>query len=55
MPAKTKLLPEPCPVCGAKNGTIQAGIFDGLVRFRIGHYNPEKYQTSKKLFNILKV
>lgn len=51
MPAKTKLLPEPCPVCGVKNGTIQVGIIDGLVRFRIGHYNPEKYQRAKTSFN----
>ena len=48
MPAKQKLLPLPCPICGKSNGTIQAGIFD-QIRFRIGHYNPEQYKKSNKI------
>lgn len=49
MPAKIKLLPYPCPICGKENGTIQVGILDEL-RFRIGHYNSQKYQLSKNQY-----
>ncbi len=47
MPAKKKLLPRPCPVCGSLYGTIQIVIFfsSGNVRCRIGHYDSKKYKN----------
>jgi hypothetical protein len=42
MPAKRKMLPIPCPICGRENGTIQLVYFpdkyNSLV-IRIGHYS----------------
>jgi len=47
MPAKKKLLPRPCPICGNLYGTIQIVIFSTSrnVICRIGHYDSEKYQN----------
>lgn len=49
MAAKIKILPYPCPICGKENGTIQVGMLDEL-RFRIGHYDSQKYQLSKNQY-----
>ena len=49
MPAKQKFLPEPCPICRKGNGTIQVGLLDEL-RFRVGHYDKEKYKQTKKIY-----
>ena len=47
MPAKKKLLPRPCPICGNLYGTIQIVIFSTSrnVICRLGHYDSEKYQN----------
>jgi hypothetical protein len=48
MPAKKKLLPRPCPICGDKFGTYQFILFNSRYKFsrqyltcRIRHYSPE--------------
>lgn len=45
MPAKKKMLPRPCPLCGKENGTVQIIIFSTSmeVTCRIGHYDSKKY------------
>jgi len=45
MPAKRRLLPRPCPICGKENGTVQIIIFSTSksVTCRIGHYDSEMY------------
>jgi len=45
VPAKRKLLPRPCPLCGSLYGSIQIVIFSssGNVTCRIGHYDSKKY------------
>jgi len=47
MPAKRKLLPRHCPLCGNLYGSIQIVIFSssGNVICRIGHYDSKKYQN----------
>jgi len=47
MPAKRKLLPQPCPLCGNLYGTVQVVIFStsNNVICRIGHYDSKKYQN----------
>jgi len=47
MPAKKKLLPRPCPICGNLYGSIQIVIFSSSSNLicRIGHYDKEKYQN----------
>lgn len=58
LPAKRKLLPQPCPICKRDNGTIQLVIFDpdgssGDIVCRIGHYSSKKYkETKSKLANV---
>jgi len=46
MPAKKKLLPRPCPICGDLYGTVQILIFSTSqnVICRIGHYDSKKYR-----------
>jgi len=46
MPAKRRLLPRPCPICGKENGTVQIIIWHNSFRVncRIGHYDSKKYQ-----------
>ena len=50
MPAKRRLLPKPCPICGKDNGTVQIIIFSTSksVICRIGHYDSETYLKSQK-------
>ncbi len=51
MPAKKKILPSPCPICGRNNGTIQIAIFPKSIQtvvFRIGHYIREEYKPTKE-------
>lgn len=55
MPAKRRILPEMCPICEKKNGTVQLAILDDQIRFRIGHYDPKKYDKAKKDFNRKKI
>ncbi len=45
MPAKKKMLPRPCPLCGKENGTVQIVIFSSSmeVTCRIAHYDSKKY------------
>ena len=45
MPAKKKILPRPCPLCGKKNGTVQIVIFSTSMEVicRIGHYDSKKF------------
>ncbi len=57
MPAKRKLLPNPCPICGRDNGTVQLVYFSSLqeIIIRIGHYTSNRYRKtvreSKKIEN----
>ena len=55
MPAKRRILPEMCPICRKKNGTVQFAILDNQIRFRIGHYDPKNYDKAKKDFNRKKI
>lgn len=55
MPAKRRILPEMCPKCRKKNGTVQFAILDDQIRFRIGHYDPKNYDKAKKDFNRKKI
>lgn len=53
MPAKRRLLPRPCPICGKDNGTVQIVLFYNSFRVncRIGHYDSKTYknpETSKE-------
>ncbi len=47
MPAKRKLLPRHCPLCGNLYGSIQIVIFSSSnnVTCRIGHYDSKKYKN----------
>ena len=46
MPAKRKILPRPCPLCGKENGTVQIVIWhnSSRVNCRIGHYDSKIFQ-----------
>ena len=49
MPAKRRILPEMCPICEKKNGTVQLAILDDQIRFRIGHYDPKSMIKLRKI------
>jgi hypothetical protein len=44
MPAKAKQLPQPCPICGRKNGSFRI-VQDKYVQIR--HYIREAFEQSK--------
>ena len=47
MPGKRKLLPQPCPVCKRKYGTVQFVVFQlGGIICRIGHYSSKRYNQA---------
>lgn len=53
MPAKQRILPQPCPKCGRKNGTVQLVMFNSpylpsrSLICRVGHYDKELYKKPK--------
>jgi len=51
MPAKKNFLPQPCPKCGQKNGTVQIVIFAEdyhNVYCRILHYSAKEYKNPRE-------